>query len=124
MSIFKKKVGKEIGKKERQELEIFDINDIYVLTTSIVSSYNDGNGNGPIYITKKYLAEKEDENFYELFSGVKFSNSTSFDVPKIEKVEHLTDFVILKGTYTKLSAKVLFYLITQWNTGDEVKRMM
>ena len=86
------------NKEERQDLKLYDSKQIYLLTTEIVSNCNDGSGVGPRSIIQYYLATKEEEKFYELFSKVEIKyadNSTpgftfgSFNTPMIKKVENL-----------------------------------
>lgn len=114
------------NKEERQDLKLYDPKQIYVLTTDIVSAYNDGSGAGPRCIVQYYLATKEEEKFYELFSKVEIKyvdNFTpgftfkSFSTPMIKKVEKLEEYV--KDPNIKMTAKELFYFITEKNT-DEI----
>lgn len=122
MKLFQKKKVEE-KEVQRDDLAIYDPKDIYLLTTQITSDYNDGSGAGPICVTQYYLATKENEKYYELFSKVEITyedNSTpgftfgEFNTPMIELVEKLEKYV--KDPNKKLSAKELFYFITMKNT--------
>lgn len=115
------------NKESRQDLKIYNPKQIYLLTTEIVSNCDDGSGAGPRSITQYYLATKEEEKFYELFSKVEIKyadNSTpgftfgSFNTPMIKKVEKLEEYVT--DPNIKLTAKELFYFITETNTTEIV----
>lgn len=123
-----KKLKKQ--KKHQNQKEIkYNPKDIFLLTTEIISSYNDGSGLGPRIITEYYLATKKDEDFYELFSKVKIEKEEdthsqgfccrNFDTPYIVKVEPLTDYV--KDPDKKLTADLLFGFITEANTDIRIK---
>ena len=125
--LFSKKRYK--NKEERKDLKIYNPKEIYVLTTDIVSDCDDGSGAGPRSITQYYLATKEEEKFYELFSKVEIEyadNSTpgftfgSFNTPMIKKVEKLEKYV--KDPNIKLTAEQLFYFITEINTDEMILR--
>ena len=115
------------NKKSRQDLKIYNPKEIYVLTTDIVSDCDDGSGAGPRSITQYYLATKEEEKFYELFSKVEIKyadNSTpgftfgNFNTPMIKKVEKFEKYVA--NPNAKLTAKDLFYFLTMVNTNGKV----
>lgn len=106
----------------------YDPKNLYLLTTEIISNYNDGSGLGPRYITEKYLATKKCGNFYELFSRVKIEKEEdthdkgccckNFNEPYIVKVEPLTDYV--RDPNKKLSLDLLFAFITEVNTENRL----
>lgn len=114
-------------RKGRQDLKLYNPKRIYLLTTEIVSNCDDGSGAGPRSITQHYLATKEEEKFYELFSKVEIKyadNSTpgftfgNFNTPMIKKVEKFEKYVA--NPNAKLTAKDLFYFLTMVNTNGKV----
>lgn len=124
MGIFK--LNKE---KKRKELASYDPNEMYLLTTTIVSSYDDGTGVGPRCVEQCYLAKMEDGKYYEIFSGVEIKcadNSIEgyafgeFDTPTIEKIEPFTKYV--KNPNKKLSTEKLFYFITMFNAAKIIEQ--
>lgn len=115
------------NKKSRQDLKLYNPKQIYVLTTEIVSNCDDGSGAGTRSITQYYLATKEEEKFYELFSKVEIKyadNSTpgftfgSFNTPMIKKVEKFKEYVT--NPNAKLTAEDLFYFLTMLNASKKV----
>lgn len=92
-------------------------NNVYVLTTEIVSNYDDGSGWGPQVVTLYYLGTKKKDEYYELFSGVKLEknkNSKTFNKPYITKVEPLNEY--LKDEEMKtIKLELLFDFITDMN---------
>lgn len=124
MKFFKKR---NKNKENRQEPKLYNPKQIYLLTTEIVSNCDDGSGAGPRSITQYYLATKEEEKFYELFSKVEIKyadNSTpgftfgNFNTPMIKKVEKFEKYVA--NPNAKLTAKDLFYFLTMVNTNGKV----
>ena len=121
----------EKGEQKEQKPEEVEYNpkDIFLLTTEIISSYDDGSGLGPRIITEYYLATKKDEDFYELFSKVKIEKEEdthseefcckNFNTPYITQVEPLTDYV--RNPDKKLTADLLFGFITEANTDIRIK---
>ena len=58
------------AKKNKTVLEVpkkYNIDEVYVLKTYIVSDINDGTGAGPRCITCYFLAKEEEEKYFELF---------------------------------------------------------
>lgn len=115
--------------KKRTDLAIYAPSEIYLLTTTIISSYDDGTGCGPRCIKQYYLAKKENDKYYELFSGVEIRclyNSTEgytdgeFNTPIIEKIEQFTEYV--KDPNKKLSTEKLFYFITMFNAAKIIEQ--
>lgn len=79
-----------------------NIADVLVITTEVISSYNDGAGFGPRCVTMYFLAKCENEEYYELFSGKKLEKETqsekgfisqTFDTPYVKKAEYLTKYL-------------------------------
>lgn len=121
----------EKSKQKEQKLKEgrYNPKDIFLLTTEIISSYNDGSGLGPRIITEYYLATKKDEDFYELFSKVKIEKEEDtqgkgiccqqFNTPYIVKVEPLIDYV--KNPDKMLTEELLFGFITEANTDNRIE---
>lgn len=115
------------NKESRQEPKLYNPKKIYLLTTEIVLNCDDESGAGPRSITQYYLATKEEEKFYELFSKVEIKyadNSTpgftfgSFNTPMIKKVEKFKEYVT--NPNAKLTVEDLFYLLTMLNASKKV----
>ena len=97
-------------------------NQLYVVKTEIISNYNDGTGFGPQYVTRYFLAKKENNEYYELFSGellkleidghYKGAVCLNFDVPYIVEVKPISEYSGSK----KFTDSELFYFITRMNT--------
>lgn len=119
----KTKEGKESEKRE--DLRIYNPRELYLLTTNIISSYNDESELGPRDVVQYYLATKEGKEYYELFSKVKIeyskNDSKDFNVPYIKKEENMTGYV--KNPNLLLTAKELFYFITEINICEKVKEI-
>lgn len=105
-----------------QNLKKYNPKKIYLLTTEIVSNYDDGSGAGPIKgITQYYLAKKKGKEFYELFSKVKIKEKgKSFNQPSIKEIESMVEYV--KDPNEKLSAEDLFHYITKLNIDEIMKK--
>jgi len=110
------------NKKGRQDLKLYNPKETYLLTTHIISDYNDESGAGPISVTQYFLATKKEGKFYELFSKVeiKYEDNSisdfifkSFNEPIIKKAEKLEKYV--KDPDTNLTAEELFHFITMKN---------
>lgn len=101
------------AKKNKNESEVpkkYHIEEVYVLKTYIVSNINDGTGAGPRCITCYFLAKKEKEKYFELFSNVEIKKESSyFNAPVIEEVKPLT--IISVMNIKRKQWKVSFYLI-------------
>lgn len=97
--------------------------DIYLATSSIVSSYNDNADFIPKCITMYFLVKCKEDSYYELFSGKKLekkSNSKNgslfqnFDTPYVTKVEPLCMYLQDQNEKT-IDIKHLFDFITYMN---------
>ena len=98
---------------------------IYLLSTEVISDYNNGTGAGPISVTQYYLAKKRGNTFYELFSKVKLKKENSaisgfvskkFNIPIIKEVDSMEAYV--KNPDTKVTIEELFYFITALNAEE------
>lgn len=118
LSFFK---GKSNNRSTKLE---FNCADVYVLTTTIISSYNDGMGCGPRCVTWYFLSTRCQNEYYELFSGKKLKKESdchsdgytlkTFNEPYIEKIEPLKDYLRDKNKKT-MDSQLLFDFITQMN---------
>ena len=98
---------------------------IYLLTTEVISNYNNGTGIGPTSVTQYYLAKKKGNTFYELFSKVKLKKENSaisgftskkFNIPIIKEVDSMEAYV--KKPDTEVTAEELFHFITALNAEE------
>lgn len=107
------------AKKNKTELEVpkkYNIDEVYVLKTYIVSDINDGTGAGPRCITCYFLAKKEEEKYFELFSNVEIKKESSyFNEPVIEEVKPLTDYINDKYKRRTMESKLLFDFLLNLN---------
>lgn len=119
--------NKKTKSKSIRKERIYNPKKIYLITTMIASDCNKENSGVIRNVTQYYLATKEGEKYYELFSkvelkyedteaaGFKFSN---FNIPVIKEVEKLEKYV--KHPNAKRAADELFYFITKMNAEKEV----
>lgn len=112
MSIFKKT-------EETTRNVKFNCSEVYVLTTTITSSYEDSTKS----ITLYFLSTKRGDEYYELFSDTKLEKKYDTDLskcnkefykPYIEKVEPLRVYMLDKNK-KKIKSEVLFEFITAMN---------
>lgn len=97
----------------------YDINEVYVLKTYIVSNINDATGLGPRCITCYFLARKEEEKYYELFSEVEIKHEGSyFNVPVIEEVKPLTDYINDTCKKRHMDSRLLFDFLLDMNMNN------
>lgn len=120
-------MGKSKKEKKRKDLAIYDPNEIYLLTTTIKSCYDDGTGIAKS-VEQYYLAKMEEGKYYEIFSGVEIKCADSstegyvvgeFNTPTIKKIEPFTEYV--KDPNKKLSTENLFYFITTINAAKIIE---
>ena len=101
--------------------------EVYVLTTEIISSHDDGSGWGPQCVTLYYLGTKKHGIYYELFSGKRLTEeknthfedliSKSFNITKVEMLtEYLRD-----QTMKTIKLELLFDFITDMNVTEIIK---
>ena len=103
---------------------LVNVEDVYVATTTITSSHNDGTGGGPRCVTWYFLVKLENNEYHELFAGKKLEKEedthkndmvvASFDTPYIKKVEPLTEYLRDKSE-KKMNIQLLFDFITNMN---------
>lgn len=110
----KSKVKKQEDKSRVYYTRLYEPERVYVLTTEIISDHNDGSGAGPIAsIQQYYLATKEQDKFYELFSKVELTKEKKFNIPYITKVESILKYV--EDTEQILTSDELFEFVAKKN---------
>lgn len=110
----KSKVKKQEDKSRVYYTRLYEPERVYVLTTEIISDHNDGSGSGPIAsIQQYYLATKEQDKFYELFSKVELTKEKKFNIPYITKVESILKYV--EDTEQILTSDELFEFVAKKN---------
>lgn len=102
----------------------FRTEDVRVATTIITSSYSDGSGNEPRCITWYFLVHKVRGEYYEIFSNRKIQKESDthhdgitsqiFDIPYIEKIEALSNYLV-DPTINIIDSKLLFDFILDMN---------
>ncbi len=102
MSFFRKRKEKET-EELKSKPEVVSVKEVKVATAVITSSYNDCSGAGPICVKWYFLVREKDGRYYEIFSNRLIKEkkdtygdgfiSTVFDVPYIENVEPLTEYL-------------------------------
>lgn len=138
MAFFKRKVSKKLNavvdkkKEETNQSKLVNVEDVYLATTTIVSSYNDGFGFGPRCVTCYLLVRLENNEYYELFAGKKIQKeedthedgigSHYFDVPYIEKVKPLKDYLRDK-TKLEIDIQELFDFVIKKNVYSFLKEL-
>lgn len=103
---------------------LVNVEDVYVATTTITSSHNDGTGCGPRCVTWYFLVKHENNEYHELFAGKKIEKEedthkddmvvANFDTPYIEKIRPLTEFLRDKSK-KEMNIQLLFDFITNMN---------
>lgn len=115
--VFKKtksKAKKQENKSRVYYTRLYEPERIYVLTTEVISDYDDGFGAGPMAsIQQYYLATKEQDKFYELFSKVELTKEKKFNIPYITKVESITKYV--EDVEQMLTSEELFEFVVKRN---------
>lgn len=117
MAFFKRKASTNLS-------TLVNVEDVYVATTTITSSHNDGTGWGPRCVTWYFLVKLENNEYHELFAGKKIEKEedthkddmvvANFDTPYIEKIEPLTEYLRDKSK-KKINIQLLFDFITNMN---------
>lgn len=97
--------------------------DVYVVTSMIISSNDDGTGRVHKCINMYFLAKCKDGEYYELFFGKKLEKERQpkdgfllqkFDIPYVKKAEPLKKYLKNQNKVT-IDAKSLFDFITLVN---------
>lgn len=118
------------GKKKRLKdyTTKVEVQQVKVLTTEVISSFDDGSGLGPRVLTIYFLARENNGKYYELFSGVliesyeKTGESTfaNFNTPYIKEVEPLTKYLI-KPNKKMIEKHLLFGFILEMNIDETIR---
>lgn len=111
--------------KTKEEKKEFEVDKIYVAKTEIISSYNNGQGCGPMVVTQYYLVTRcdEDDSIRELFSGVKLEplrNMQHFDTVYVVETKKLTEYMKNPDKKT-LNAELLFDFLVMLNAEEIVR---
>lgn len=117
MAFFKKR------KDSKPPSTLVNVEDVYVVTTTITSSYNDGTGCGPRCVKWYFLAKLENNEYFELFAGKKLEKDlvcVKFDTPYIEKVEPLTEYLCVNHK-KHINIQLLFDFITNMNVKNSLQ---
>ena len=90
MNLFFRKRKNRVTPEVKEDVNI-NVNNVYVVTTKIISSFDDGSYNGPMSTTFFFLAKlnEDDGEYYELFTET-----------KLEKKSHLNVRLILKSSFS------------------------
>ena len=107
------------AKKNKNESEVpkkYNIDEVYVLKTYILSTIYEGTDLEPRCITCYFLAQKEKEKYFELFSNVEIKEDLTYNSPIIEEVKPLTDYYISDEYKEKtVESKLLFDFLLNLN---------
>lgn len=129
-NLAKAKKEEKANKSEGVDLREIECNEVYVLTTQVISNHYNGSGYGPQCVTFYYLGIKKENSYYELFSGKKLieekdthsagCSSKKFNVPYITEVEKFTEYLRDK-TMKTIELRLLFDFITEMNVNEIVE---
>lgn len=118
------------GKKKRlkDDTTKVEVQQVKVLTTEVISSFNDGSGLGPRVLTIYFLARENNGKYYELFSGVLIESYektgeltfANFNAPYIKEVEPLKKYLI-KPNKKKIENHLLFGFILKMNIDETIR---
>ena len=107
------------AKKNKNESEVpkkYNIDEVYVLKTYILSTIYEGTDQELRCITCYFLAKKEKEKYFELFSNVEIKEDLTYNSPIIEEVKPLTDYYISDEYKEKtVESKLLFDFLLNLN---------
>lgn len=115
-------------KRLKDDTAKVEVQQVKVLTTEVISNYNDGSGLGPRVLTIYFLARENNGKYYELFSGVLIEsyeetgevNFANFNTPYIKEVEPLTNY--LRNPDKKMIEKhLLFGFILEMNIDENIR---
>ncbi len=111
-------------KRKAASVSNLKIENVKVATTTIISSYNDGDGAGPRCVKWYFLVREENGKYYEIFSDRQIEKETDthhdgyvsqkLDTPYIEKLEPLAEY--LRDSNKKvIESQLLFDFILGMN---------
>ena len=105
---------------------LIDTKDVFLLTTYVVSSYDDGSHNGPKMVKVLFYAKKGENAYYELFSGMEIEPFDvehpidCFDKAFMKKAEPLSKY-LRKPKNSMMKASELMEFLTLLNTQEILK---
>lgn len=105
---------------------LIDTKDVFLLTTYVVSSYDDGSHDGPETVRLLYYAKKDNNTYYELFSGMEIKPFDvqhpieCFDKAFMKKAEPLAKY-LRNPTDSLMQASELMEFLTILNTQEILK---
>ena len=105
---------------------LIDTKDVFLLTTYVVSSYDDGSHNGPKMVKVLFYAKKGENAYYELFSGMEIEPFDvehpidCFDKAFMKKAEPLSKY-LRNPENSIMKASELMEFLTLLNTQEILK---
>ena len=105
---------------------LIDTKDVFLLTTYVVSSYDDGSHNGPKMVKVLFYAKKGENAYYELFSGMEIEPFDvehpieCFDKAFMKKAEPLSKY-LRNPENSIMKASELMEFLTILNTQEILK---
>ena len=117
------------NKRKVKRTVTLKVEEVKVATTTIISSYNDETGAGPICVKWYFLVREVNEKYYEIFSDKQIEKesdthhdgftSKTLDAPYIEKLESLTEY--LRDPKEKvIELQLLFDFILNMNVQERL----
>lgn len=103
----------------------FKTDEVYIATTTIVSSHDDGSGVGPICVEVYLLVYEVENQYYDIFADKKIEkvvvdNYSNFNTPYISKVEPLKKY-LKKPNKKSIELQLLFDFILNMNVLGKLK---
>ena len=105
---------------------LIDTKDVFLLTTYVVSSYDDGSHDGPKMVKVLFYAKKGENAYYELFSGMEIEPFDvehpidCFDKAFMKKAEPLSKY-LRNPENSMMKASELMEFLTLLNTQEILK---
>lgn len=105
---------------------LIDTKDVFLLTTYVVSSYDDGSHDGPKMVKVLFYATKGENAYYELFSGMEIKPFDvehpieCFDKAFMKKAEPLAKY-LRNPNDSMMKASELMEFLTLLNTQEILK---
>ena len=108
---------------KRKDDKIQKVDDVFVIKTNIISSYNDGSGCGPLCFDTYFLAKQKKDKYYELFTGKLLKQTVdgskvsfqTFDTPYIKEIKPLKEYLKIKNE-THMESELLFDFLISLNS--------
>ena len=124
MSFWQNLMNKFRSSKDKSNL--IDTRNVFLLTTYLVSSYDDGSHDGPKMVKVLFYAKKSENAYYELFSGMEIKPFDvehpieCFDKAFMKKAEPLANYLSNPSDYM-MKASELMEFLTLLNTREILK---